>query len=114
MGESAPVIVHLTIRNHAQQRKDARDGRIKNTARRANGMTRKLKYAATERVIIGLSLWTGMIRVISGRTKHDKIHNRRNHRHWDCVTCGGAAVAKDGRYERYVEGDGLNVDKKSG
>lgn len=72
MGESAPVIVHLTIRNHAQQRKDARDMRIKNTARRANGMTRKLKYAATERVNIGLSLWTGMIRVISGRDTRDE------------------------------------------
>ena len=102
MGESAPVIAHLTIRNHAQQRKDARDMRINSIAALAVGTTWKPKCAVTERVNVGLSSWTGIIRVISGRTKHDKIHNRRDHRYWDRVTGGSAAVAADGGFTRDV------------
>lgn len=49
-----------------------------------------------------------------GRTTNDKIHNRSDHRYRDRITDGSAAVAADRCFERYVEGDELNVDKKSG
>ena len=96
MVETAQAVARLTLANHARQLKDARDMSTSIIASLAVGTIWKPKCAAMERVNVELSLWTGMIRVISGRTKHDKIHNRRNHRHWDRIIDGSAAVAADG------------------
>ena len=73
MGESAPVIAHLTIRNHAQQRKDARDMRINSIAALAVGTTWKPKCAVTAKVSTVRTFGTGMTGVANGSWGGDTI-----------------------------------------